>query len=109
MFGLKIIKKQEYVDLKWRLDNVISISDAKETTIEEQAAIIKKLSGEIENLKKRISELETPSKPLNEPVLLTDVAEVPLKEEKPAKKTRKPVQKKEGTTARKRVVRKTEE
>ena len=109
MFGLKIVKKQEYSDLKWRLDNVISIADSKELTIQEQAAIIKKLSSEVEDLKNRISELETPSKPLDEPVLITDVAEAPLKEEKPVKKPRKTVQKKEGTAPRKRVVHKSEE
>ena len=94
MFGLKIVKSQDYNDLKWRLNQALAIIDEKEAKIAELNDTIREKDVE---LSKR-------------PTFLTDVAETPLvKEVKSEKKPRKVVKKTGEAEPRRKVVRKTNE
>ena len=104
MFGLKIVKKQDYLD-------VLEERNLYQREAADKAAQVENLQGVVNALNSRIAELEqqitTPKK--ETPVLLEDVAEVPLEVEKPAKRTRKVVKTTEGARPRKRVTHKSEE
>ena len=93
MFGLKIVKSQDYLDLEWRLNSALIDVEAKAKKIDELLLKVKELEDKIKSL----------SAPANGVTLITDVAEAPLTVEK------KRVVKKATTSTRKRVVHKTEE
>ena len=94
MFGLKIVKSQDYLDLEWRLNSALIDVEAKAKKIDELLLKVKELEDKIKSL----------STPANGVTLITDVAEAPLTVEK-----KKRVVKKTTTSTRKRVVHKTEE
>lgn len=93
MFGLKIVKSQDYSNLEWQLKNALEDVYIKTKKIDELLLKVKELEDKIKSL----------SAPANGVTLITDVAEVPLTVEK------KRVVKKATTSTRKRVVHKTEE
>ena len=93
MFGLKIVKSQDYSNLEWRLINVLEDVSIKTKKIDALLLKVKELEDKIKSL----------SAPANGVTLITDVAEAPLTVEK------KRVVKKATTSTRKRVVHKTEE
>jgi len=107
MFGLKIVKSQDYKDLNWRLEQALAIIDEKDAKIAELNDVISKKDVELENYKSVKKQLKKDAKNV---VLLTDVAETPLVEEPKSEGKPKRVVKKTGTTkTRKKVVRKTDE
>ena len=93
MFGLKIVKSQDYSNLEWQLKNALENVSIKTKKIDELLLKVKELEDKIKSL----------SAPANGVTLITDVAEAPLTVEK------KRVVKKATTSTRKRVVHKTEE
>ena len=93
MFGLKIVKSQDYSNLEWQLKNALEDVYIKTKKIDELLLKVKELEDKIKSL----------SAPANGVTLITDVAEAPLTVEK------KRVVKKTTTSTRKRVVHKTEE
>ena len=93
MFGLKIVKSQDYSDLEWQLKNALEDVHAKTKKIDE-------LMLKVKELEDKIKSLSTPEK---EVTLITDVGEAPLTVKK------KRVVKKTGSTTRKKVVHKSEE
>ena len=93
MFGLKIVKSQDYSDLEWRLINALEDVSIKTKKIDE-------LQLKVKELEDKIKSLSTPEK---EVTLITDVGEAPLTVKK------KRVLKKTGSTTRKKVVHKSEE
>ena len=93
MFGLKIVKSQDYSNLEWQLKNVLEDVYIKTKKIDELLLKVKELEDKIKSL----------SAPANGVTLITDVAEAPLTVEK------KRVVKKVTTSTRKRVVHKIEE
>lgn len=93
MFGLKIVKSQDYSDLEWRLINALEDVSIKTKKIDE-------LQLKVKELEDKIKSLSTPEK---EVTLITDVGEAPLTVKK------KRVVKKTGSTTRKKVVHKSEE
>ena len=93
MFGLKIVKSQDYSNLEWQLKNALADVYIKTKKIDELLLKVKELEDKIKSL----------SAPANGVTLITDVAEAPLTVEK------KRVVKKTTTSTRKRVVHKTEE
>ena len=93
MFGLKIVKSQDYSNLEWQLKNALADVSIKTKKIDELLLKVKELEDKIKSL----------SAPANGVTLITDVAEAPLTVEK------KRVVKKATTSTRKRVVHKTEE
>ena len=93
MFGLKIVKSQDYSNLEWQLKNALEDVSIKTKKIDELLLKVKELEDKIKSL----------SAPANGVTLITDVAEAPLTVEK------KRVVKKATTSTRKRVVHKTEE
>lgn len=102
MFGLKIVKAQKLNDLEWSLQQAYKLIDEKTSKIDD-------LYVEIESLKKKLADYETPKK---EKVveLLTDVAETPLIEEpKSEGKPKRVVKKTGGTKTRRKVVYKSDE
>ena len=109
MFGLKIVKKEDYSVLEYQLEKAQTLLDEKDCEIKTLNSRIQDLENTVKDLLRKVSDSSTPdAKP--ETILLTDVAEVPLAEEKPVKKPRKTVKKTEGVkTPRKKVVKKTEE
>lgn len=109
MFGLKVIKKKDYLD-------VLEQRDLYQRDAADKAVQVTNLENEIHYLNSRIADLEQQVQTLRpertkeaEPVLLEDVAERPLEVEKPVKKPRRVVKTTEGAKPRKRVVRKSEE
>ena len=94
MFGLKIVKSQDYLDLEWRLNSALIDVEVKTKKIDELLLKVKELEDKIKSL----------STPANGVTLITDVAEAPLTVEK-----KKRVVKKTTTSTRKRVVHKIEE
>ena len=93
MFGLKIVKSQDYLDLEWRLNSALIDVEAKAKKIDELLLKVKELEDKIKSL----------SMPEKEVTLITDVGEAPLTVKK------KRVVKKTGSTTRKKVVHKSEE
>ena len=93
MFGLKIVKSQDYLDLEWRLNSALEDVSIKTKKIDE-------LQLKVKELEDKIKSLSTPEK---EVTLITDVGEAPLTVKK------KRVVKKTGSTTRKKVVHKSEE
>ena len=93
MFGLKIVKSQDYSNLEWQLKNALEDVYIKTKKIDELLLKVKELEDKIKSL----------SAPANGVTLITDVAEAPLTVEK------KRVVKKATTSTRKRVVHKIEE
>ena len=93
MFGLKIVKSQDYLDLEWRLNSALIDVEAKAKKIDELLLKVKELEDKIKSL----------STPEKEVTLITDVGEAPLTVKK------KRVVKKTGSTTRKNVVHKSEE
>lgn len=93
MFGLKIVKSQDYSNLEWQLKNALEDVYIKTKKIDELLLKVKELEDKIKSL----------SAPANGVTLITDVAEAPLTVEK------KRVVKKATTSTRKRVVHKTDE
>lgn len=92
MFGLKIVKKQDYLNLERE------VTDAQ-ALLAEKYGIIRNLENEVKRLNDKIASLENelnaPKKTTNRTKkveLLVDVAEAPLVVEK--KKTSKPRKKK---------------
>ena len=109
MFGLKIVKKKTVSDLQWNVSQLVQICDEKEKTIQDLTAKISCLNSKIENLQYELDQYKVETqKEDKSPELLVDTAETPLEVAKP-KRQRKTVQKKEGSSPRKRVVHKTEE
>ena len=94
MFGLKIVKSQDYSDLEWQLKNALEDVSVKTKKIDELMLKVKELEDKIKSL----------SEPAKGVTLITDVAEVPLTVEK-----KKRVVKKATTSTRKRVVHRSEE
>lgn len=93
MFGLKIVKSQDYSNLEWQLKNALEDVRVKTKKIDE-------LMLKVKELEDKIKSLSTPEK---EVTLITDVGEAPLTVKK------KRVVKKTGSTTRKKVVHKSEE
>lgn len=93
MFGLKIVKSQDYSDLEWRLNSALIDVEVKAKKVDE-------LQLKVKELEDKIKSLSTPEK---EVTLITDVGEAPLTVKK------KRVVKKTGSTTRKKVVHKSEE
>ena len=93
MFGLKIVKSQDYLDLEWRLNSALIDVEVKAKKVDE-------LQLKVKELEDKIKSLSTPEK---EVTLITDVGEAPLTVKK------KRVVKKTGSTTRKKVVHKSEE
>ena len=93
MFGLKIVKSQDYSNLEWQLKNALEDVRVKTKKIDE-------LMLKVKELEDKIKSLSTPEK---EVTLITDVGEAPLTVKK------KRVVKKTGSTTRKKVVYKSEE
>ena len=93
MFGLKIVKSQDYLNLEWELKNALEDVSIKTKKIDE-------LQLKVKELEDKIKSLSTPEK---EVTLITDVGEAPLTVKK------KRVVKKTGSTTRKKVVHKSEE
>ena len=93
MFGLKIVKSQDYLDLEWRLNSALIDVEAKAKKIDELLLKVKELEDKIKSL----------STPEKEVTLITDVGEETLtvKNNRVAKKT--------GSTPSKKVVHKSEE
>jgi len=89
MFGLKIVNKQDYINLKRGFDDA-------QVLLAEKYAIISNLEKEVAELKQKLSNAENvvdiPKKRNSKTVLLTDVAEEALKVERKSKlrKTVKP-------------------
>ena len=106
MFGLKIVKESDYSVLEYQLERAQTLLDNKDCEIKTLNSRVQDLENEVRCLLKKLSDHKSAeeSKPENV-VLLSDVAE------KPVKKTRKTVKKPEGTVKapRKRVVHKAEE
>ena len=94
MFGLKIVKSQDYLNLEWQLKNALEDVHVKTKKIDELMLKVKELEDKIKSL----------SEPAKGVTLITDVAEAPLTVEK-----KKRVVKKTGSTTRKKVVHKSEE
>lgn len=92
MFGLKIVKSQDYLDLEWRLNNALIDVEFKTKKVDELQLKVKELEDKIKSL----------SKPEKEVTLITDVGEAPLT----ANVKKKRVVKKTGSTTRKKVVHK---
>lgn len=93
MFGLKIVKSQDYSNLEWQLKNALEDVSIKTKKIDELLLKVKELEDKIKSL----------STPEKEVTLITDVGEAPLTVKK------KRVVKKTGSTTRKKVVHKSEE
>ena len=93
MFGLKIVKSQDYLNLEWQLKNALEDVSIKTKKIDE-------LQLKVKEHEDKIKSLSTPEK---EVTLITDVGEAPLTVKK------KRVVKKTGSTTRKKVVHKSEE
>ena len=93
MFGLKIVKSQDYSNLEWQLKNALEDVYIKTKKIDELLLKVKELEDKIKSL----------STPEKEVTLITDVGEAPLTVKK------KRVVKKTGSTTRKKVVHKSEE
>ena len=93
MFGLKIVKSQDYLNLEWQLKNALEDVYIKTKKIDELLLKVKELEDKIKSL----------STPEKEVTLITDVGEAPLTVKK------KRVVKKTGSTTRKKVVHKSEE
>ena len=93
MFGLKIVKSQDYLNLEWQLKNALEDVSIKAKKIDELLLKVKELEDKIKSL----------STPEKEVTLITDVGEAPLTVKK------KRVVKKATTSTRKRVVHKSEE
>ena len=94
MFGLKIVKSQDYSNLEWQLKNALADVYIKTKKIDELLLKVKELEDKIKSLSVSVNGVK----------LITDVAEAPLTVEK-----KKRVVKKTTTSTRKRVVHKTEE
>ena len=87
MFGLKIVNKQDYINLKRGLED-------SQAFLAEKYGIISSLEKEIVELKKKLSSVEkeedAPKRRNSKTVLLTDVAEEALKvENKPRERRRR--------------------
>ena len=113
MFGLKIVKSQDYKDLRWRLEQALALIDEKDTRIAELNDTISKKETELNNYKNRVKKLEKDVMDADAPkkaILLTDVAETPLIEEpKSEGKPKRVVKKTCETKPRRNVIRKTDE
>ena len=94
MFGLKIVKSQDYSNLEWQLKNALEDVYIKTKKIDELLLKVKELEDKIKSL----------STPEKEVTLITDVGEAPL-----TVKKKRVVKKTTTTSTRKRVVHKTEE
>lgn len=109
MFGLKIVKSQDYSDLNWRLGQALKLVEEKEARIAEQNDVISKLNKDVTALKAKLEKANAVKKTSSKVVLLTDVAETPLVEEpKSEGKPKRVVKKTNGSKTRKKVVRKAE-
>lgn len=94
MLGLKLIKESEYVRLQREIDDAQAL-------LAEKYGIISSLEKEIVKLKKENDKLkkeELPKKKDTKTILLTDVAEEPLKVEEKPKRRRATRVKKEVIT-----------
>ena len=110
MFGLKLIKKEDYSVLEYQLEKAQTLLDEKDCEIKTLNSRIQDLENTVRDLLRKVSDSSTPDAKPENVVLLSDVAETPLVEEKSAKKPRRAVKKTEGVkTPRKKVVKKTEE
>ena len=110
MFGLKLIKKEDYSVLEYQLEKAQTLLDEKDCEIKTLNSRIQDLENTVRDLLRKVSDSSTPDAKPENVVLLSDVAETPLVEEKSAKKPRKSVKKTDGVkTPRKKVVKKTEE
>lgn len=108
MFGFKLVKEEDYVLLEGQLRNALDEVLVKDSEIKRLHARIQELELDNRAYRERLADRELDGR--SETILLTDVAETPLVEEKKsARKPRKTVKKTEGSTIRRKVVHKTEE
>ena len=108
MFGLRIVKSSDYSSLENQVLELQDLLTKKNSEIAFLASENNGLNAKIDALQEEIADLKAPKKAKSETILLTDVAETPLKvEKKPRKKTT--TKKTEGTTTRKKIVHKGEE
>ena len=111
MFGLKLVKKEDYSVLEYQLERAQTLLDNKDCEIKTLNSRVQDLENEVRCLLQKLSDHNSAeeSKPENV-VLLSDVAEKPLSEEEPVKKRRRVVKKTDTVKApRKKVVKKAEE
>ena len=107
MFGLKIVKKEDYSVLEYQLEKAQALLDERECDIKTLNSRIQELENELKLALKKIADAEPKKEPNT--ILLSDVAETPLTEEKP-KRQRRVTKKAEGVkTPRKKAASKTEE
>lgn len=106
MFGLKIVKEQDYSVLEYQLEKAQTQLDERDCEIKTLNSRIQDLENEVKSLLKKLSDHNGAEESKPEVVLLTDVAEKPLAEETPVKKTRKVVKKTEESKPRKKVAHK---
>lgn len=107
MFGLRIVKSSDYSSLENQIQALQDVLVKKDSEINFLASENNALSAKIDTLQEEIANLKAPKKADDETILLTDVAETPLKVEKTQRK--KTVRKTTGTTTRKKIVHKGEE
>lgn len=108
MFGLKVVKKQDYLDVLEQKELYQRDATDKAVRISELEGEVKYLNGRISELEQQVQELYVEKAKEEKPVLLQDVAETPLTVEKP-KRTRKVITTEKTTGRRRRVVHKSEE
>lgn len=109
MFGLKLISKANYQDLEEQVSLYQREATDKAVEVSNLQGEVKFLNSRIAELEAQLAELQANKKPVKEAVLLTDVSESALVEEKPVKKTRKGVKTAETAKPRKKVVHKSNE
>lgn len=108
MFGLKIVKSEDYSLMEGQLRSALDQVIIRDSEIKRLQSRIQELERDVEYFRSKVSDnAESETKP--ETILLTDVAEIPLTEEKKTRKPRRTVKKTEGTTTRKKIVHKNEE
>lgn len=109
MFGLKVVKNTDYLELKEQLDLYMREAVDKGAEVAQLEGTVRFLNNKVSELEKQIKDLQKTEKDVkSEVVLLSDVAEEPLTVAKPVKKPRKTVKKTDETATRKKVVHKSE-
>lgn len=93
MFGLKLVRKQDYTNLKRELTDSQALLAEKYGIIKSLESEIKKLNDKIADLEKQTTTPQKTSSKVKKIELLTDVAEEPLKVEQKTTKRRRFVKK----------------
>ena len=96
MFGLKIIKKQEYLNLQKKVDEL-------QKRVVEQNATICALEQDYNKVSTQLHQLQNPTSDNGEAVLLTDVAVQPLEVVKKTRAKKTTRSKTTKSTTRKRT------